>query len=450
MNIQAIDREIISEAFISDEALRNLELLCDRFCHRFAGTPNERRARRFLVRKLREYGLTSVTEQPVSFKLWHRGRSPRLKLLSPRKLSLHSLSLPYCPSSRVEAELADLGMGLPEDFQKKKQTIRGKVVLVTNQSPPWFPRWVHRAEKYARSVSAGAVAFLFANFLPGMLPETGCLRFNREGEIPGLSVSKETCELIRRLNKDGKVQVSIETFDSTTGGRSANLIATLPGNTEECIMICAHFDGHDIAPSGADNASGTAVILETARILSRYYGAFRRTILFCLFTAEEVGLVGAYTFVRRSPSLLRKIRLAINVDGIGSERAKGFNFQAWSEAEALVLHLSKEMKWEMEFASRINPYSDHFPFVLKGIPSASFGNFNKPPSGRGFGHTFADTPDKVSLFDLREASCTLSRVLLRLATMDEIPLKPKTRSEIRRKLEEHGVLPALRAEGCSP
>jgi len=73
-----------------------------------------------------------------------------------------------------------------------------------------------------------------------------------------------------------------------------NLIATLPGSEPRLPMLLlgAHYDGPPGSPGADDNASGVAVLLETARLLAGT--APRRTIKFVAFTLEEPQYIGRF------------------------------------------------------------------------------------------------------------------------------------------------------------
>ncbi len=83
---------------------------------------------------------------------------------------------------------------------------------------------------------------------------------------------------------------------------SYNVIATIPGQVrpESIVIICGHFDSYSnvpytSAPGADDNGTGTAVVIEAARILSRYQ--FRWTIKFIAFSGEEQWMLGSYHYV---------------------------------------------------------------------------------------------------------------------------------------------------------
>jgi len=83
---------------------------------------------------------------------------------------------------------------------------------------------------------------------------------------------------------------------------SYNVIATITGQVrpESIVIICGHFDSYSstpytLAPGADDNGTGTAAVIEAARILSQY--RFRWTIKFIAFSGEEQWMFGSYHWV---------------------------------------------------------------------------------------------------------------------------------------------------------
>ncbi len=104
----------------------------------------------------------------------------------------------------------------------------------------------------------------------------------------------------------------------TTG----NIVATLPGRTmpRRVVIVGAHYDSTSneaarLAPGADDNASGTAAVLELARILSRY--SFDYTIEFIAFSAEEWGLYGSTHYAETARAAGEEIVAVVNLDMIG-------------------------------------------------------------------------------------------------------------------------------------
>lgn len=101
------------------------------------------------------------------------------------------------------------------------------------------------------------------------------------------------------------------------GGQTANVIATLKGtvNPELVYVVSSHYDSVAVGPGADDDTSGTAALLETARVLAGH--PMPATIIFASFTGEEAGLLGSREFVRRAIEGNRRIVGALNNDMIG-------------------------------------------------------------------------------------------------------------------------------------
>ena len=100
-------------------------------------------------------------------------------------------------------------------------------------------------------------------------------------------------------------------------GQTANVVATLKGTTnpELVYVVSSHYDSVAVGPGADDDSSGTAALLETARILARH--PLPATVIFASFTGEEAGLLGSREFVRRAVDGGLKVVGALNNDMIG-------------------------------------------------------------------------------------------------------------------------------------
>lgn len=105
-------------------------------------------------------------------------------------------------------------------------------------------------------------------------------------------------------------------------GQKRNVIATMPGQVDptKVVYICGHFDSTSptpatCAPGADDNATGTAAVIETARILSQYL--FEYTIKFACWNGEEQGLVGSAAYAAEMATAGENIIAVYNCDMIG-------------------------------------------------------------------------------------------------------------------------------------
>jgi Zn-dependent M28 family amino/carboxypeptidase len=191
---------------------------------------------------------------------------------------------------------------------------------------------------------------------------------------------------------------------------------------DETVVICAHYDhnGFDSEekhfPGADDNASGTAGLVELARVFAASPVKPRRTLVFAALGAEERGLLGAHYYALNPPRPLETTRAVMNLDMIGRNEAEtaetkglieiagdtsnelnlmAMTFSAGAR-EALEranqsVGLRLSYKWDREPALKMLSRSDHFPFLLHGVPALFFFTGMHPDY-----HTVRDTPDTVN------------------------------------------------------
>ncbi len=101
------------------------------------------------------------------------------------------------------------------------------------------------------------------------------------------------------------------------GGKTANVLATLTGtvNPELVYVVSSHYDSVAIGPGADDDTSGTAALLEAARLMAGKPQA--ATIVFASFTGEEAGLLGSREYVRQAVEQKVRIVGALNNDMVG-------------------------------------------------------------------------------------------------------------------------------------
>lgn len=101
------------------------------------------------------------------------------------------------------------------------------------------------------------------------------------------------------------------------GAKTANVVATLRGtvNPDLVYVVSSHYDSVEAGPGADDDSSGTAALLEAARVLAGH--PMPATIVFASFTGEEAGLLGSREFVRRAVAARLHVAGALNNDMIG-------------------------------------------------------------------------------------------------------------------------------------
>jgi len=94
-----------------------------------------------------------------------------------------------------------------------------------------------------------------------------------------------------------------------------NILARLPGQSAETVVLAAHYDSVKAGPGASDDAMGVAALLDVAADVRRE--RFRNTILFLITGGEEAGLLGAEAFAAE-PALMRDVAVVVNVENRGT------------------------------------------------------------------------------------------------------------------------------------
>jgi Zn-dependent M28 family amino/carboxypeptidase len=213
------------------------------------------------------------------------------------------------------------------------------------------------------------------------------------------------------------------------------VIGTLnPRSRSGEVVVCAHYDGHDIAQGALDNGAGVTVLLELARVLSPFRDKLSRRITFIAFGAEEIGLIGSQVYVRGHD--LSDVVAVINLDGAGRARDMRAVVNGFDELGQLIAEVGIAASAKVKVDPRLSIASDHWPFVERGVPGCQF----SPDTGRGrgWGHTPADTLDKVDLRNIWENAALLALLVCRLA--DGQVLTPKKEpDQVRREVQTQGL-----------
>ncbi len=176
--------------------------------------------------------------------------------------------------------------------------------------------------------------------------------------------------------------------------KGKNVLAYLPprgsAGDEELVIIGAHYDhvglgrryslasqevrGVQIHNGADDNASGTAGVLELARVFTARTD-LERGILFAAFAGEEMGLLGSSHYARNPTLSLEKSVAMLNMDMIGrlrNDRLYVGGVGSSPEFEAKLEELAAAHGLTLSFSFSLENSSDHISFSSKQIPSLFF------------------------------------------------------------------------------
>ena len=457
---QAGDVAALAEAFDADRALAQIEVLSgEPYNGRYAASAGGLAAGDYLAEQFAALGLQPAGENGTffqSFPISYTNLSavPQFSLTQADGTVNDSyvLYVDYAPLIREfvgagsgSGDVVWLNQCSPNDFSQL--TVEGKMVLC--QPEPGYEPFMlaNRA-----AVENGAAGLLLVTDPSQRPPDMGD-RFSHAWipePIPALRVYPdvvddlfagsgatftETVALAAPKLMASQVDLTVETLGygacpfvpPTAGCTARNVLAVLPGRdpafADEVVIIGAHYDHLGNAPSedgtrtvwaGAnDDASGTAVLLEIARVWQAQGVVPRRTVLFAAWDAEELGLLGSTYYVQNPQYPPENIVAELQLDmvGAGGDVLYVDGSGEWTAAlQALGAAL------EIPMAQTNLGRSDHVPFIQAGIPAALLiwldENGGVPTEHY---HRPADTPSVIDLDKLDAVGVLATTAVLNLA-----------------------------------
>lgn len=421
--------KLLGQIWRARELWSDLRGLCETG-GRFAGTESERRAREFLHERLARATGATVIPHEVTYEGWAR-ESCTLERLTPTPLSLQAHSLvrsPETPPGGITSEVVDLGRGTSEDFETHKEEIPGRLVLVRHEYM-FASNHIHRRRKYAWAKERGAAGFLIGSHLPGHLLVTGSSGFGAHDDIPALGITQESAQALAGVHGEHS-KIHLDLRSQRSAAHAQNLIVEIPGRTADWVVLCAHYDGHDLAQSALDNATGVAATLAVARTLAPMVPSLRRGLRVILFTVEEWGLTGSRHYVDElDEEQCERISLVINLDSVvGSPHLTALT-SGFAELDRFLGGIAERIGIPLGTYQPVMANSDHYNFLRRGIPAFRLvAGFDEPDSRLRFLLTPADTVDKVAPTELKVAALLAAEIALS-ACMAEGPIASRRNVE---------------------
>ncbi|MFQ5905445.1 MAG: M28 family peptidase, partial [bacterium] len=179
-----------------------------------------------------------------------------------------------------------------------------------------------------------------------------------------------------------------------------NVIATIPGKRDSTVIviICGHFDSisedpWNLAPGAEDNGSGTAAVIEAARVLSKAEHMY--TLRFICFSGEEQGLLGSANYVAEAFGRGDDIAAAMNFDMVGYTDDSHYDILVLYDSISvwlgnLVMTGSRFSESEAHSFRYTSPSSDHWYFQQYGYSATTSFHISRT-HGYPYYHTINDT-----------------------------------------------------------
>jgi carboxypeptidase Q len=238
---------------------------------------------------------------------------------------------------------------------------------------------------------------------------------------------------IERLLGDGedvKVEFNIVNHTYPEGKTSYNVVVEIPGSdkADEVVMLGGHLDSWHAATGATDNAAGSSIMLEAARLIQVLGLKPRRTIRIALWSGEEEGLLGSLAYVKEHYGTFEnqkpefaKLDCYFNVDA-GTGRLRGGSIFGPPEAAAVLRPVLLQFKeWGVGginvTSSRNTGGTDSTSFSHAGLPGIGFQQ--DPIEYMALTHhTNLDTYERMIPEDVKEAAVVVASAVWHVANRD--------------------------------
>ena len=354
----------------------------------------------------------------------------------PIQVGIDYLPILDSPSINMTVPLVFVGYGISDTLHGWNEyagiDARNRIVVFLRGKPESYGFPITHADKIRAAREHGAAAFLTftgpvmspyeARRGMGHAPLAFYNQVGQEQSFPGAWIHTDLAErllspiLPQRGRSLREVQQQLQTliqqsFETDTqihlkwdseqeAGTLNNVLGLFPGSdpslTQETVIIGAHRDHFGrqaglVFPGADDNASGTAVLLEAARVIAESGFKPKRSLLFVSFSGEEQGLLGSRLYVSRPPRPLSHTVAMINIDhaGVGNGRLTvGVTGLDKSRAANAGEHTGLTDTLDL---FGYFPGGDHVPFKEAGVSTVTVVSSGAHPHF----HQPSDSPDTV-------------------------------------------------------
>ena len=427
---QTIERWLMGEASVGSSIPDHVNTLCNEIGVRWAGTEQEHAAAKYVAARFEALSLknSAIEEFELQTADCH---AASLRVVGDDPWRLDARPCMFCPSIDIEAPVVDVGYGMTHELDPLRERLPGCVALIRSEFEPFTePRLL--TLRLGDLADLGIVAAITSSPHRGRrmthVPASDWRDDPTSVPLPLVQTSWEDAARLKSTAAAGaRMAVRVDSSFRTTP--SWNSLADLPGAEipEESIVLCAHHDTTPDSFGANDNGAGVAVLLETARLLAQLSNTLDvqpgRTIRFVSFGAEEQGLQGSTAFVERHFGPEPQPRFMLALDELATGNMKGVVLQ-FPELRSLIQtqldSLNEGLRCHV--LSQLDASGDMFPFSRRGIPSSFLWRWRfvgRHPE-TAYGHSNADTPDKVRIRELKEYAGMLSRFLMRLSRVPAV------------------------------
>lgn len=445
-----IDR-IIEIGTTDNRTMNHLDVISNRFGGRLVGSDAYENAALWCASQFRSWGMDVIMDEagsvPVGF-----NRGPWFgRMLSDNGMILHFATPSYTSGTKgVQRGHVLMEPKNKDEFERMKGALKGAWVLIGGTNDGWPIDFSEKADSVRKKIiawndSVGTINREISreNYLNRDKPpretiplksepalfyremrEAGILGVIQSSEVPiralydrknlagmtfenlptvcDIKLDENQYTVIEKMVKERRyflLEFDIRNHFKPGPVVYHNVIGVIKGTRypDEYVMMGGHLDAFDVATGGVDDGSGITPAMEAARLIMTAGGKPKRTILVCLWAAEEFGLLGSKHWVEANKEKLPLISNYFNRDG-GPTVANGLTVPEamYDDFEKVCKPLNSiNPDFPFSLKKNTNPPrprpttaggSDHAHFALNGVPTLAF----EAPDAKGFNFNYQE------------------------------------------------------------
>lgn len=432
---KAVDR-IIEEGTTNNQTMHYLDILCNRFGGRLAGSDAYEDAAEWMLREFEKMGIEAHLEEastvPVGF---NRGPWFGRLLGGDSPMDLHFVTPSYTSGTHgIERGPALIEPKTRREFDAMKHELKGAWILVGGISDGWPLAHDPKADSlraatiaenegieaknreirrnnymnhtnepllpmkelpglfYKEMVEAGVRGFIQSSKVPlralydRKMVNDPATNFDELPTVCDIKLDEHQFEIIKTMAQERRyflLEFDIRNHFRIGPIKYYNVVATIKGTEkpDETVIVSGHLDAYDVGTGGIDCGTGIGPMMEAARLIALSGAKPKRSIKFIGFAAEEYGLVGATAYAKAHKDELGKIANVFNRDG-GPTPPVGISVpQAMYDDMVKVCEPVKRIREDYPFEVTVRPPfkkptktggTDATVFSVQGVPTFSF------------------------------------------------------------------------------
>ena len=439
-------KKIIETGTTDNKTMEHADWLANRIGGRIVGSPALTHAEAWVKEQFESWGLEVMVQEAGEINVgFYRGPWYG-RMLSEDGMALHFGTPAYTSGTKgKQTGPVFIEPKNQREFDRMKGSLKGSWILLNKTSNGMAFNWRENSDTlfYRDMVEAGIAGFIRSAKLPlrVMYDRAHCYDLTMETlpTVCDIILDEDQFDIIKKkvLRKDiFQLEFDIRNHFYRGPVKYHNIIGILRGSKypDEYVIAGGHLDSYDIAGGAVDDGNGASVTMEAARLVATSGAKPKRTMLFCIWTAEEFGLLGSKYFVENKTVPLEKISNYINRDGgplcATSVTVPPAMYDDYVEVCKPIMNLNPEFPFTVnkrEGDPQPRPTraggSDHAYFAKNGIPTLSFRETD--PKGYNFEygeiwHTERDIYNKLIPEYMEHSAVVEAVVLYGLANLDHL------------------------------